>query len=104
MNAQTQQNLTKNQSLVMNALSNAHQPLSAYMILDKLRDDGFRAPLQVYRALENAGRMLLAPPWNRGFCHLRILRAGDGVSRSRNRPPSGALGEAQQVQGRKDHH
>ena len=49
MNAQ---NLTKNQSLVMNALSNAHAPLSAYMILDKLRDDGFRAPLQVYRALE----------------------------------------------------
>ena len=47
MNAQTQQNLTKNQSLVMNALSNAHQPLSAYMILDKLRDEGFRAPLQV---------------------------------------------------------
>ena len=52
MNVQTQQNLTKNQSLVMKALSNAHQPLSAYMILDKLRDDGFRAPLQVYRALE----------------------------------------------------
>ncbi|MBV6648452.1 MAG: transcriptional repressor, partial [Hoeflea sp.] len=27
-------------------------PLSAYTILDQLRDNGFRAPLQVYRALD----------------------------------------------------
>ena len=44
--------LTKNQSLVMGALSQAAGPLSAYTILDQLRDDGFRAPLQVYRALD----------------------------------------------------
>jgi Fur family zinc uptake transcriptional regulator len=44
--------LTKNQSLVFGALSRAEAPLSAYTILDQLRDDGFRAPLQVYRALE----------------------------------------------------
>ena len=44
--------LTKNQSLVLNALSNASGPLSAYTILDELRDDGVRAPLQVYRALD----------------------------------------------------
>lgn len=44
--------LTKNQTLVMGALSKANGPLSAYTILDELRDDGFRAPLQVYRALE----------------------------------------------------
>ncbi len=44
--------LTKNQSLVMTALTEAKGPLSAYTILDELRDDGFRAPLQVYRALE----------------------------------------------------
>lgn len=44
--------LTKNQSLVMNALSEASGPLSAYTILDELRDHGFKAPLQVYRALE----------------------------------------------------
>ncbi len=44
--------LTKNQSLVMNALSDAKAPLSAYTILDVLRDHGFRAPLQVYRALD----------------------------------------------------
>ena len=47
-----QNELTKNQSLVMGALKNADGPLSAYTILDRLRDDGFRAPLQVYRALE----------------------------------------------------
>jgi Fur family zinc uptake transcriptional regulator len=33
-------------------LSRADGPLSAYTILDQLRGDGFRAPLQVYRALE----------------------------------------------------
>jgi Fur family transcriptional regulator, zinc uptake regulator len=45
-------NLTKNQSLVLDVLTRADQPMSAYTILDKLRDAGFRAPLQVYRALE----------------------------------------------------
>ncbi|MCQ2003935.1 Fur family transcriptional regulator [Rhizobium sp. NRK18] len=44
--------LTKNQELVLGALSDADGALSAYQILDLLRDDGFRAPLQVYRALE----------------------------------------------------
>ncbi len=44
--------LTKNQTLVFGALSEADRPLSAYKILDRLRDDGFRAPLQVYRALD----------------------------------------------------
>ncbi|MEM9332219.1 MAG: Fur family transcriptional regulator [Pseudomonadota bacterium] len=44
--------LTKNQSLVMNALSGSKTPLSAYTILDELREYGFRAPLQVYRALD----------------------------------------------------
>ncbi|MBW8636232.1 transcriptional repressor [Hoeflea sp. WL0058] len=44
--------LTKNQTLVYKALKSAEEPLSAYSILDQLRDDGFRAPLQVYRALD----------------------------------------------------
>lgn len=44
--------LTRNQSLVYEVLSKAEGPLSAYTILDQLRDEGFRAPLQVYRALE----------------------------------------------------
>jgi Fur family zinc uptake transcriptional regulator len=44
--------LTRNQELVLGALAHADGPLSAYDILDRLRDDGLRAPLQVYRALE----------------------------------------------------
>jgi len=44
--------LTKNQSLVFEALSLVEGPLTAYNILDELREHGFRAPLQVYRALE----------------------------------------------------
>ncbi len=44
--------LTKNQSLVLGELQNSESPLSAYTLLDKLRPQGFRAPLQVYRALE----------------------------------------------------
>lgn len=44
--------LTKNQSLVLKALSGTDGPVSAYTLLDQLREHGFRAPLQVYRALE----------------------------------------------------
>ena len=44
--------LTKNQRLVLEALRNANIPLSAYSILDDLREVGFKAPLQVYRALD----------------------------------------------------
>ncbi len=44
--------LTKNQSLVLAELQKADAPLTAYVLLDRLRDRGFRAPLQVYRALE----------------------------------------------------
>jgi Fur family zinc uptake transcriptional regulator len=40
--------LTKNQILVLDALTRTEGPASAYSLLD----DGFRAPLQVYRALE----------------------------------------------------
>ena len=36
----------------MSALSRASGPLSAYTILDQLRSEGLRAPLQVYRALD----------------------------------------------------
>ena len=43
--------LTKNQTLVLDALSAAQGPLSAYDILDRLRPEGLRSPLQVYRAL-----------------------------------------------------
>lgn len=44
--------LTRNQELVLETLNKAESPLSAYDILDRLREAGLRAPLQVYRALE----------------------------------------------------
>ena len=44
--------LTRNQGLVLEALTEADAPLGAYAILDRLRDRGMRAPAQVYRALE----------------------------------------------------
>lgn len=48
----THRELTRNQTLVLETLDKADAPLSAYTILDRLRDEGFRAPLQVYRALD----------------------------------------------------
>lgn len=44
--------LTRNQLLVLEKLEAAGGPVSAYALLDGLRDEGFRAPLQVYRALD----------------------------------------------------
>ena len=44
--------LTKNQTLVYEVLQKSPRQLSAYDILDKLRPQGLKAPLQVYRALE----------------------------------------------------
>jgi len=44
--------LTDKQKLVWDVLVAAKAPLSAYALLDELREDGFRAPPQVYRALE----------------------------------------------------
>ena len=59
-NADVKTKLTKNQALVLDVLSNALQPLGAYAILDKLRSHGFKAPLTVYRALEQlAGQGLV---------------------------------------------
>lgn len=52
--------LTRNQRLVLEKLEAADGPLSAYALLDALRGHGFRAPLQVYRALRaltNAGKV-----------------------------------------------
>ncbi|SDQ72543.1 Fur family transcriptional regulator [Pseudovibrio sp. Tun.PSC04-5.I4] len=44
--------LTKNQRLVLDLLCASEAPMSAYSILDQLRTEGLRAPLQVYRALD----------------------------------------------------
>jgi Fur family transcriptional regulator, zinc uptake regulator len=46
------QDLTRNQTLVLDKLSKTDQPMSAYTLLDELRGDGLKAPLQVYRALD----------------------------------------------------
>ena len=44
--------LTRNQELVLDVLQRSKGQMSAYDILDKLRPEGLKAPLQVYRALE----------------------------------------------------
>lgn len=43
--------LTRNQALVLDALHSSPGPASAYDLLDRLRDEGLRNPLQIYRAL-----------------------------------------------------
>jgi Fur family transcriptional regulator, zinc uptake regulator len=44
--------LTRNQTLVLGVLDKSSSPVSAYAILDALRGEGLRAPLQIYRALD----------------------------------------------------
>ncbi len=44
--------ITRNQQLVLDCLTSNVSPLSAYDILDRVREAGIRAPLQVYRALD----------------------------------------------------
>lgn len=51
MAARTARKLTRNQSLVLDALHDSGAPASAYDLLDRLRDEGLRNPLQIYRAL-----------------------------------------------------
>ena len=48
----TQPRLTRNQDMVFRVLVDAKTPLSAYTILDQVREFGIRAPLQIYRALD----------------------------------------------------
>lgn len=43
--------LTKNQRLVLEVLRAESGPLTAYVILERLRHAGLRAPPQIYRAL-----------------------------------------------------
>ena len=45
-------NLTKNQKIVFNLLQNSGEPLKAYTILESLKREGLKSPLQVYRALD----------------------------------------------------
>jgi Fur family zinc uptake transcriptional regulator len=43
--------LTKNQKLVLDCLKQARRPLGAYTLLESLQKKGIKAPLQVYRTL-----------------------------------------------------
>lgn len=42
----------RNRQLVLDVLERTKRPMRAYELLELLREDGLRAPLQVYRALE----------------------------------------------------
>ena len=50
--SETKRPLTKNQSLVLKALREAKHPVGAYELLDQLREHGLKAPLQIYRTLD----------------------------------------------------
>ncbi|WP_299617889.1 Fur family transcriptional regulator [Pelagibius sp.] len=52
----TARKLTRNQQLVLDRLADSSAALTAYDLLDRLRDEGLRAPVQVYRALEALGQ------------------------------------------------
>ena len=43
--------LTKNQTLVLGCFKQALRPLGAYTLLESLQKKGIKAPLQVYRTL-----------------------------------------------------
>ena len=47
-----QENLSKNQQIVLSIIEKAKGPLKAYSILYNVQKKGIKAPLQVYRALE----------------------------------------------------
>ena len=51
-NSENTVKLTKNQTAVLAVLQEASVAMSAYDILDHVREKGIKAPLQVYRALE----------------------------------------------------
>ena len=44
--------LTKNQKIVLDLLYKSNEPLKAYTILDETKNEGIKAPTQVYRALD----------------------------------------------------
>ena len=44
--------LTRNQKLVLAAISRAGRPVSAYDILGDIRPHGIKSPVQVYRAVK----------------------------------------------------
>ena len=49
---QKQQNLSKNQQIILDLIVKSSEPLKAYSILFNVQKKGINAPLQVYRALD----------------------------------------------------
>ena len=49
---QKQEQLSKNQQIVLSIIEKAKGPLKAYSILYNVQKRGIKAPLQVYRALD----------------------------------------------------
>ena len=47
-----QQNLSKNQQIILDLIVKSSEPLKAYSILFNVQKKGIKAPLQVYRALD----------------------------------------------------
>ena len=47
-----QQNLSKNQQIILDHIVKSSEPLKAYSILFNVQKKGIKAPLQVYRALD----------------------------------------------------
>ena len=54
---QKQEQLSKNQQIVLNLIEKAKGPLKAYSILYNVQRKGIKAPLQVYRALDKLIKM-----------------------------------------------
>ncbi len=52
-----QENLSKNQQIVLNIIEKAKGPVKAYSILNNVQKKGINAPLQVYRALDKLIRI-----------------------------------------------
>ncbi len=52
-----QENLSKNQQIVLNIVEKAKGPVKAYSILNNVQKKGINAPLQVYRALDKLIRI-----------------------------------------------
>ena len=50
--AQKQENLSKNQKIVLDTIEKSTQPMKAYSILFNVQKKGLKAPPQVYRALD----------------------------------------------------
>ena len=49
---QKQENLSKNQKIILDLIEKSSGPLKAYSILFNVKKQGIKAPLQVYRSLD----------------------------------------------------